>query len=150
MNLRECTVRGVFVMVTDQAAAPTVIIDVDTESCIPIFIGLWEAISIFQAIRGEIPSRPLTHDLFIELMEHYGITLSSVHIDALENGIFYAKLLFNGTSSEKAIDCRPSDGIAIALRAQVPLFIDDAVIQDASVDRKTLSDLRDVSTYFQE
>ncbi|KQC03187.1 MAG: hypothetical protein APR53_01525 [Methanoculleus sp. SDB] len=148
MHLRQCSVRGVFVMVSDQGTAPTVVLDVNEDACIPIFIGLWEAISISQGLRGDVLSRPITHDLFIELINRYAIRLTALHIDALEDGVFYAKLLFAGDRGNESIDCRPSDGIAIALRAQVPVCVDEDVIEKAGVDRKLLADMRDVATYF--
>jgi bifunctional DNase/RNase len=148
MQLRQCSIRGVFVMVSDQGAAPTVVLDVDEETCIPIFIGLWEAISISQSLRGDVLSRPITHDLFIDLMNRYAIRLTALHIDAIDEGVFYAKLLFSGDCGKESIDCRPSDGIAIALRANAPVCVDEDVIEKAGVNRKLLADMRDVATYF--
>ena len=60
-------------------------------SALPIYIGLWEAISINTALNNEISPRPLTHDLFLEFLNRYEVTLKALHIDSLDNGISVCK-----------------------------------------------------------
>ena len=88
-----CRVRGVFLSMSEQgAAAPTVLLEIPSGDCIPIYIGLWEAISIRNAIKGEVLPRPITHDLFVEVLKRFNATVTALSIDSLEDGIFYAKL----------------------------------------------------------
>jgi len=135
----KCRVRGVFMTVNELGAAPTVVLEVGEYGSVPIYVGLWEAISINNTLKGSIPARPFTHDLIIDLLGTFGITLDSVHIDSIENGVFYAKLSLRRGDSGDAIDCRPSDGIALALRADVPVFIDPAVVRETAVKTEELS-----------
>jgi hypothetical protein len=74
-------------------ASPAVILTMEDESCLPIYIGLWEAMSIHAALQNEIPPRPLTHDLFVEFFQHLGITLKSLVIDSLNEGVYYATMV---------------------------------------------------------
>jgi bifunctional DNase/RNase len=145
MNLIPCRVTGVFMTIKDQGAAPTVVLDVGEEYSIPIYIGLWEAISIHNALQGEMAPRPITHDLFLDLMEKFSVSLEALHIDLLEDGIFYSRMIFLRNGQEEVIDCRPSDGIAIALRSDSPVLVDESVISLAAVKNDTLEDLKDMS-----
>lgn len=120
-------------------AAPTVMLEAGEYGSVPIYVGLWEAISINNTLKGSIPARPFTHDLIIDLLDTFGITLDAVHIDSIEDGVFYAKLSLTRGDSGDAIDCRPSDGIALALRANVPVFIDSAVVRETALNTEELS-----------
>ena len=131
MDLIPCRVRGVFVAISSAGTSPAVLLDVTSEICLPIYIGLWEAISINTALNNEVTPRPLTHDLFSEFLNRYHITLRALHIDSLEEGVYYANLMLYRDNQEEMIDCRPSDGIAIAIRCKSDIFLERAVA-DAS------------------
>jgi bifunctional DNase/RNase len=128
-------------------AAPTVVLDTGSDSTIPIYVGLWEAISINNALISEMLPRPITHDLIVDLFKRFDITLDALHIDSLEEGVFYAKLLLSQGSRTEVMDCRPSDGIAIALRYQAPIMIEDAVVASAAVKRDDLPRMVDLKEY---
>ena len=96
---------------------------------LPIWIGPNEAAAIAMAQQGVVPPRPLTHDLFITALEHAGSPLRSVRIVRLEDGVFYAELVFDSG----AVDARPSDAIALALRAAVPVLVADEVMAEAGI-----------------
>jgi bifunctional DNase/RNase len=145
MTLIQCRVRGVFMTIKDPGAAPTVVLTVGEEEYIPIYIGLWEAISIYNALKGEISPRPITHDLFVDLMEKYSVSLEALQIDQLDDGIFYSRMIFLRNGQEEIVDCRPSDGIAIALRADSPVLVDDSVVSLAAVPNEDLGELKDIS-----
>jgi bifunctional DNase/RNase len=147
MNLIPCTVKGAFMTITEYGAAPTVVLESGEGRFVPIYVGLWEAISIANAIRGEMTPRPITHDLVVDLFHKFSIILHELHIDALDDGVFYSTMVFLCDGMEKAIDCRPSDGIAIALRTKTPMFIDHTVLEKAAVGKDQLKDLRDISTF---
>ncbi|MCQ8893132.1 MAG: bifunctional nuclease family protein [Methanolinea sp.] len=129
-------------------ASPAVILSLpEGEMCIPIYIGLWEAISIRNALKREIPPRPLTHDLFVEFMKSYGIVLKEMVIDSLEDGVYYARLIFLQDHHQLSMDCRPSDGIALSLRCNADLLVDPDVVTCSSVSFADLSGLQDLDTY---
>ncbi len=148
MDLVQCAVQGVFISVTELGTAPTVVLDVGGGSCIPVYIGLWEAISISNALNKDVLPRPITHDLFIGLLNNFGLSLEELHIDSLEDGVYYAKMVLRQGERCELLDCRPSDGIAIALRAGAPILVDDDVIRMASIKRENLPQVVDIHNYF--
>ncbi|NLZ29909.1 MAG: bifunctional nuclease family protein [Methanomicrobiales archaeon] len=147
MTAQSCRVQGVFMSVSDMGAAPTVVLDAGGDSTIPIYVGLWEAISINNALISEMLPRPITHDLIVDLFKRFDVTLDALHIDSLEEGVFYAKLLLSQGSRTEIMDCRPSDGIAIALRYQAPIMIEDTVVASAAVKRDDLPRMVDLKEY---
>ncbi|MCD0449938.1 bifunctional nuclease family protein [Actinocorallia sp. API 0066] len=98
---------------------------------LPIWIGAVEATAIAVAQQeGQPPARPLTHDLFKNVIEALGVTLATVNITALRDGIFFADLVFsNGTE----VSARPSDSIALALRTGSSIFASEDVLEAAGV-----------------
>jgi len=144
---QRCRVRGVFLSMSEQgAAAPTVLLDLPSGDCIPIYIGLWEAISIRNAIKKEVLPRPITHDLFVEVLRRLHATVTALSIDTLEDGIFFAKLHVKLDGVTEVVDCRPSDGIAIALRTEAPITVEESVISLASKKREDLPNLQDLDS----
>ena len=90
---------------------------------LPIIIGIPEASAIKLKISGIRTPRPMTHDLLKNTIEQLGATLKEVIIDRLQENTFYAKLVLNGTRDKAVVvDARPSDSIALALRAGCPIF----------------------------
>jgi len=100
---------------------------------LPVVIGIAEVNAIKLKLSGIKPPRPLTHDLLISVIESLGAKLKKVVIDRLENNTFYAKLQLSANAKEILIDARPSDSVALALRAGVPIFVEEAVLQEAGV-----------------
>lgn len=101
---------------------------------LPVVIGLSEIHSIKLKLSGVKTPRPMTHDLMLALVEKLGGKLQRVVIDKLENNTFHAKLYVLKTDGkELVVDARPSDSVAIALRAQAPVFAEDDVFNTASV-----------------
>jgi bifunctional DNase/RNase len=134
--------------VNQLGASPAVIVSLpEDERCIPIYIGLWEAISIRNALKKEVPPRPLTHDLFIEFMKSFDIELPEMIIDSLEDGVYYARLVLVHDHHRVSMDCRPSDGIALSLRCDADILVDPEVIAGASVNFSELSGLHDLDSY---
>ena len=143
-----CDIRGVFVAVNQSSAAPAVVLKDESGHQIPIFIGLWEAVSISSAINKESSPRPFTHDLFLDLMKRYSISVSRLIIDSCEEGVYYANLFLEKEGRDEILDCRPSDGIAIALRSGAPIFIEEELIVAGSQDVNP-SDLLDLAAFLQ-
>jgi bifunctional DNase/RNase len=147
MDEQRCRVRGVFLSMSEAgAAAPTVLLDLPGGDCIPIYIGLWEAISIRNAIKGEVLPRPITHDLFVEVLKRLHATVTALSIDSLEEGIFFAKLHVKLDGVVEVVDCRPSDGIAIALRTDAPITVEESVVSLAKKKREDLQNLQDLDS----
>lgn len=102
---------------------------------LPIFIGQLEAIAIGFALQGVEPPRPMTHDLFKEVLDEVAARLDRVVITQVREGTFYAELEVLRNGSRHRISARPSDAIALAVRYEepVPIFADDAVLEEAGI-----------------
>lgn len=99
---------------------------------LPIVIGIIEATAIKMKVVGYDPPRPLTHDLFNEVINELNAKLEKVVIEKLDNNIFYAKLFLKDANNDiKKIDARPSDSIALALRADADIFVEESVLENA-------------------
>jgi bifunctional DNase/RNase len=104
------------------------------ERILPIVIGLAEASAIKLKISGFTPPRPLTHDLLHVTIEHLHAAIEKILIDKLEENTFHAKIVLKTTSGEsKVIDARPSDSIALAVRAHAPIFVEDEIIKQSAI-----------------
>jgi bifunctional DNase/RNase len=102
------------------------------EKILPIVIGLAEASAIKLKISGFDPPRPLTHDLLHAAINHLEATVDRIVIDKLEDTTFHAKIILRDAKGEtKVIDARPSDSIALAVRANTPIFVEDEIIRQA-------------------
>lgn len=109
----------------------TPIIILKTESddhAIPIWIGLLEATSIASVLQNVQFERPMTHDLFKNFSTHLNIRVTKVEVCDLRDNTFYALIHFDSDTQSFALDARPSDAIAIALRFSAPIFVDQKVI----------------------
>lgn len=115
--------------------APVVVLrDVDEKHQVPIWVGQAEAVAIASELEGFGHGRPMTHDLLKNVFDELGAKILRVEINDLRDDTFYAKIYASVGSREIAIDSRPSDAIALALRADVPLFAHDHVVQQARMD----------------
>ena len=146
----KCEVKGVFVAMSDETTVPLVLLTNGSGQNLPIFIGLWEAVSINSAKNREVLARPFTHDLFLDLLTKFSITLHSMQIDSIEEGVYYAQLTLSADNHAEHIDCRPSDGIALALRANVPIFVDENVLVSAGQRTEDLPSMTDLSTFLKK
>jgi len=99
---------------------------------LPIIIGQFEAQAIALELEGISPPRPLTHDLLKTLVDNLGATVTEIFIDDLRDNTFYSKIAIDVSSLENIIDARPSDAIALAVRASAPIFVSETVMELAS------------------
>jgi len=107
------------------------------ERILPIVIGLHEASAIKLKISGFNPPRPLTHDLLHTAISHLSATIDRIIIDKLEENTFHAKIVLKTSGGEeKIIDARPSDSIALAVRACAPIFVEDEIIKQSEIFNK--------------
>ena len=100
---------------------------------LPIIIGISEVTAIKMKISGIQPPRPLTHDLLRDTIIQLGATLQRIVITRLELNTFFAKLILQTKEGEfKEVDARPSDSIAVALRADAPIFVAEEVLNQVA------------------
>ncbi|MCL1937114.1 MAG: bifunctional nuclease family protein [Candidatus Azobacteroides sp.] len=99
---------------------------------IPIIIGTPEAQSIAIFLEGLTPPRPLTHDLFVSFAKSLSVELQYVNIYKYEEGIFFSELVFKKGRKILRIDARTSDAIALAIRVNAPIFMNETIIDDVS------------------
>jgi len=123
---------------------PIVILkDLDEKKAIPIWIGLFEASAIATELEKITFSRPMTHDLIYELLKTLGVEVVKVEIHDLRNNTFFANIHLLKDKETMVVDSRPSDAIALALRANAQIFVDEKVIEKSrNVDfGKKITDL---------
>ena len=101
---------------------------------LPITIGGREAESIGWELEGIEFPRPMTHDLLRSVVEDLGAEVTAVHITHVDNGTFFADLLLRQGERTITVSARPSDAVALALRADAPLYADETVLDQAGVD----------------
>ena len=100
---------------------------------LPIIIGISEVTAIKMKVSGIQPPRPLTHDLFKDTIAQLGARLERIIITKLEFNTFFAKLVLQTKEGERReVDARPSDGIAVALRAEAPIFVAEEVLNQVA------------------
>ncbi len=107
--------------------------DTHNDRYLPIWIGPCEADAITVELQGVPVSRPLTHDLLRSVISEMGAEVLYIVVSDLRNDIFYAQLIVSVGEREIAIDSRPSDAIALAVRVRVPIYVEDDVMDRAAV-----------------
>jgi bifunctional DNase/RNase len=108
--------------------------EVDGERSFPIVIGLFEATSIDRRVRGMIAPRPLTHDLITGVVEQMGGEVQDIIISDLKEHTYFAKLRIRHEGELIEVDCRPSDAMAVAVTAKVPIYVNEDVLGEALED----------------
>lgn len=99
-----------------------------------IVIGIFEAFEIKRKLRGDSTVRPLTHDLLRSTVGQLGASIRGVEVDALCENTFHAKLVLDQNGQQIRVDCRPSDAIALAVAENVPIEVDETVLEQAAPD----------------
>ena len=109
------------------------------ERYLPIWIGPAEADAIAVKLQGVTVPRPLTHDLLHSVIDALGATINSIIVSDLKNDTFYAKIILNVDGGQLEVDSRPSDALALAVRAEVPIYAEETVLDKASIllDKET-------------
>ncbi|MBF0563725.1 MAG: bifunctional nuclease family protein [Nitrospirae bacterium] len=107
---------------------------IEGEETLPIWIGKPEADSIALALGRVVTPRPLTHDLVKNIVEELHMNISKVVVREIIDNTYYATLFVSDGKHEKLIDSRPSDAVAVALRTNSPIFVDESVIERRNTD----------------
>jgi hypothetical protein len=114
--------------------------DLERQRFLPIWIGPWEANAIAMKLQGLSPERPLTHDLFADVLAELGATIRQVVIADLADETFHARIQLEAAGRVLEIDSRPSDALALAVRAGVRIFAAEEVLDRAGVDSDRADD----------
>lgn len=108
---------------------------------LPIWIGHPEATAILLALEGVDTPRPMTHDLVLSLLGSLETLIERVEITRVDEGTFYAAIILRGEELVRVVDARPSDSIALAIRAGAPIYVADEVLDSAGVPDESVSEV---------
>ena len=106
----------------------------DGNKFLPIWIGHPEAAAILMKLQGPTPPRPMTHDLVTDMLSQLEAQVVRIAVTELRENTFYARITVQQNGSEIEIDSRPSDAIALAVRAGAPIFADETVIEESAIE----------------
>ncbi len=107
---------------------------VDSNKFLPIWIGHPEAAAILMKLQGASTPRPMTHDLVTDMLTQLEVQVVRIAVTELRENTFYAEITVQQNGSEIQIDSRPSDAIALAVRAEAPIFVADDVIEESAIE----------------
>lgn len=116
--------------------------EADSRRYIPIWIGSFEADAIALALQGHEPKRPMTHDLLKSVFSELGATISHILINDVEDRTYFARIVVEHGNHTIEIDARPSDAIALAVRTEVPIFVEPHVFEQSGMpfdDEETIT-----------
>lgn len=131
-------VRGVAL---DQQMNPVVLLVDQAEGmALPIWIGQAEATAIAMELQGVKPPRPMTHDLLRSVLNELAVNVVRVIVTEVKDSTYYAEVHLANNGNSLVVDSRPSDAIALALRAEAPIFVSDKVAEQAIVLKKPLDE----------
>ncbi len=131
MNKIECEILGLSSSPSTGGAYAILLKELEGHRRLPIIIGAFEAQAIALEMEGIKPPRPLTHDLLKQITDNLGAIVNEVIIDELRENTFYAKIIMEVSGLTQEVDARPSDAIALAVRAEAPIFV-AATVMDAA------------------
>lgn len=107
--------------------------EADSRRYLPIWIGAFEADAIALALQGHEPQRPMTHDLLKTVFGELGASISHILVNDIQESTFFARIIVEQGSHTVEIDSRPSDAIALAVRTEVPIYVENHVFEQAGV-----------------
>ncbi len=132
---------------TPDGPIPVVILapDAETETVLPIFIGFDEAVSIARGLDAMDIGRPLTHDLVLDVIEELGGRVDKIIVSDIEDNTYIAELhLHTPMGTEVIVDARPSDSLALAVRTNAPVEIDEELFDSCQQERDEFDELQDI------
>ena len=141
--LREMKITGL--TMDPQTNTPIVVLkDTNSETVLPIWIGLLEATAIATELEKIQFPRPMTHDLIKNLMGHLGATVDRVEVCDLRDNTFYAWIYLMVQGKESKVDARPSDALAIALRTSARIFVNEVVLEKSKkIETRAKPEIKD-------
>jgi len=124
----------------EESQVPVLILkDMEEKAVLPIWIGAMEAMAISLALNDVKLPRPMTHDLLLRLVEALDAQVVSVNVTSLSEGTYYAEIELNVAGDTRRVDSRPSDAIALALRARAPILVAEPVLEQVAKESKDAS-----------
>lgn len=143
----EAKINGLFL--TQSQASGVILKEIDGERTLPIIIGEYEAQSIALGLENIMPPRPITHDLLLNMLETLDAKIERVIISDLRSNTYYAIIQVRSQARMYDIDARPSDAIALAVRQNIQIFIEEEVMRKGAYDAKEVEDLgeRQIDTH---
>ena len=124
-----------------RTGSPIVVLhDLDNRRALPIWIGSAEASAIIRKIEKLSVTRPMTHDLIVDIVKQTGYTIDRIEINDVEKETYYATIFLTNGENEITIDSRPSDAIAVAMRADAPIFVTANVLMNGAVSTDSARD----------
>ena len=132
MNKVECEILGLSSSPSTGGAYAILLKELEGHRRLPIIIGAFEAQAIALEMEGIKPPRPLTHDLLKQITDNLGAIFNEVIIDELRENTFFAKIILEVSGLTQEIDARPSDAIALAVRAEAPIYVAATVMDTAA------------------
>ncbi|NWF88926.1 MAG: bifunctional nuclease family protein [Ignavibacteriaceae bacterium] len=129
MQKIQCEILGLSSSPATGGAYAILLKEIDGSRRLPIIIGAFEAQAIALEIEGIKPPRPLTHDLMKQIIDNLGGSVVEVIISELRENTFYAKIVLDVSGMTNEIDARPSDAIALSVRTQTPIFVEEQVLE---------------------
>jgi bifunctional DNase/RNase len=130
---------GMVVFDQSKGAAVITLIDETGKRGLPLLIGVPEAFAIFRELNRYPSPRPMVYDLFKNVLDGLHVNVDRIVIDAFKDDTFYANIFMNVDRAQVVADARPSDAIALALRAQAPIYVVDEVLENAEAMGLTIT-----------
>ena len=125
----------------DQQMNPVVLlVDKSETLALPIWIGTAEAQSIALELQGVRMPRPMTHDLLRSILSQLTVTVNRIVVTDIQNGTYFAEIHLQNNGTDVVIDSRPSDAIALALRTEAPIFVEEKVAASAILLKKAFDE----------
>ncbi len=132
MQKVQCEILGLSSSPSTGGAYAILLREIGAARRLPIIIGAFEAQAIALEIEGIKPPRPLTHDLLKHMIDNLGATIIEIIIDELRENTFFAKIVLEVSGLTNEVDARPSDAIALAVRARSPIYVAESVMEAAA------------------
>ncbi|MGH1363227.1 MAG: bifunctional nuclease domain-containing protein [Calditrichia bacterium] len=137
----EVKVNGLFL--TQSQSSGVILKEISGEQTLPIIIGEYEAQSIALGLENIAPPRPITHDLLLNMLEAMDAKIERVIVSDLKNNTYYAIIQVKRKSRLYEIDARPSDAIALAVRQDIRIFVEDEVMQKGAYSADEMQDIEE-------
>ena len=150
MDLVQVDIIGLSTSPSSGGAYALVLGEVDGSRRLPIIIGAFEAQAIALELEKIQPPRPMTHDLIRDLYDAVGGEVTDIVIDELREGTFFAKIRYTVNGSDEHLDSRPSDAVAVAVRVGAPIFVSEAVLEEAEIPIDEADELAEIESSSEE
>lgn len=150
MDLVQVDIIGLSTSPSSGGAYALVLGEVDGSRRLPIIIGAFEAQAIALELEKIQPPRPMTHDLIRDLYDAVGGEVTDIVIDELREGTFFAKIRYTVNGSDEHLDSRPSDAVAVAVRVGAPIFVSEAVLEEAGIPIDEADELAEIESSSEE